>query len=153
MSYSMRSNAMKSLSSIMTAPTNPSIRSSAIQSSRRGVAKLRSSYSTASSGSRRFAPIKKDTVWARYKKKNEIEAKEREMRKSHSLVGSPIQDRVSVKSLTRSNLSEARQNRVMLAPNATKIHMNVHTNAPTTIPDLKSADHIYQDEMKAESVK
>ena len=85
MSYSMRSNAMKSLSSIMTAPTNPSIRSSAIQSSRRnGSQKLRSSYSNATTGSRQLIPIKKDTVWARYKKKNEAEAREREMRKSQS---------------------------------------------------------------------
>lgn len=70
MAYSVKSSAMQSLSSVMTAPTNPSVRSSVIQSSRKsGLA--RSSYSTQSGGSRRLAPIKQDAVWARYKKKNE----------------------------------------------------------------------------------
>ena len=35
MAYSVRSSAMKSLSSAMTAPTNPSVNSSVIQSSRK----------------------------------------------------------------------------------------------------------------------
>lgn len=47
MAYSMRSSALRSLSSVMTAPTNPSVRSSAINSS-----DYRSSYSIGSKGSR-----------------------------------------------------------------------------------------------------
>ena len=64
MAYSVRSSALRSLSSVMTAPTNPSVRSSAMASS------YRSSYSIASKGSRHLGPIKQDAVWARYKKKN-----------------------------------------------------------------------------------
>lgn len=88
MAYSIRSSAMKSLSSVMTAPTNPSVRSSVIQSSRKS-GYARSSYSTQSGGSRRLAPIRQDAAWVRYKKKNEAEAREREMRKSHSVSGTP----------------------------------------------------------------
>ena len=62
MSMSVRSSALRSLSSAMTAPTNPSVRSSIIQSSRH------SGYSTQS---RRLAPLKQDLLWAKYKKKNE----------------------------------------------------------------------------------
>ena len=62
MSMSVRSSALRSLSSAMTAPTNPSVRSSIIQSSRH------SGYSTQS---RRLAPLKQDPLWAKYKKKNE----------------------------------------------------------------------------------
>ena len=52
MAYSVRSSAMKSLSSAMTAPTNPSVNSSVIQSSRK------SGYSTNTGRSRRLAPLK-----------------------------------------------------------------------------------------------
>jgi len=64
MAFSMRSSALRSLSSVMTAPTNPSVRSSAINS------EYRSTYSVNSKGSRMLAPLKQDAVWARYKKKN-----------------------------------------------------------------------------------
>lgn len=49
MTMSVKSSALRSLSSAMTAPTNPSVRSSVIQSSRK------SGYSTAS---RKLAPLK-----------------------------------------------------------------------------------------------
>ena len=52
MAYSVRSSAMKSLSSAMTAPTNPSVNSSVIQSSRK------SGYSTNTGRSRRLVPLK-----------------------------------------------------------------------------------------------
>jgi hypothetical protein len=74
--FSVRSSAMKSLSSVMTAPTNPSVRSSVIQSSRRSDGLARSSYSTQTGGSRKgltgLAPLKQDIVWQRFKKKNEM---------------------------------------------------------------------------------
>jgi len=69
MAYSVKSSALRSLSSVMTAPTNPSVNSSVIQSSRRSNASHRSSYSTVS-GAKRLGPIKKDLIWAKYKKKN-----------------------------------------------------------------------------------
>ena len=53
MAYSIRSSALRSLSSVMTAPTNPSVRSSAMQSSRRG-----DYLSTGSRASKNLAPIK-----------------------------------------------------------------------------------------------
>ena len=46
----------------------------------------------------------------------------------------------SIKSLTRSNLSERK---VMIAPNMHNMHMNVHINAPTTIPTLSSPDNVF----------
>ena len=53
MPYSVKSSALRSLSSIMTAPTNPSVRSSAMQSSRR------SDYrSVGSRASQKLAPLK-----------------------------------------------------------------------------------------------
>lgn len=79
MAYSVRSSAMKSLSSAMTAPTNPSVNSSVIQSSRK------SGFSTNTGRSRRLAPLKQDLIWQKYKKKNAEQAREREMRKSHSV--------------------------------------------------------------------
>ena len=79
MAYSVRSSAMKSLSSAMTAPTNPSVNSSVIQSSRK------SGYSTNTGRSRRLAPLKQDLIWQKYKKKNAEQAREREMRKSQSV--------------------------------------------------------------------
>ena len=139
MAYSIKSSAIKSISSVMTAPTNPSVRSSVIQSSR-GYA--RSSYSTQTGGSRKQALKPKDDLWARYKKKNEDEARERQLRKSQSVHGTPAQDRRSYQSVPRSIHSEL-QNKRMLAPNATNINMNVHTNAPTTIPDLMSAPNVF----------
>ena len=58
--FSIRSSALRSLSSAMTAPSNPSVRSSLIASSQ-----TRSNKSTCiTQGSRRnLAPIKKDLVW------------------------------------------------------------------------------------------
>ena len=76
MAYSVKSAALRSMSSVMTAPTNPSVRSSAMASSKR------SAYSISTRGSRQLAPIKKDAVWARYKKKNEQQARDRELRKT-----------------------------------------------------------------------
>ena len=74
MAYSVKSSAFKSISSQMTAPTNPSARSSVFQSSTKSGYKskqqLQSNYSI-QSGSRMLAPIKQDQQWARYKKKNE----------------------------------------------------------------------------------
>ena len=64
MSMSVRSTALRSLSSAMTAPTNPSVRSSIIQSSRK------SGYST-NSRSKNLGPLKQDLLWAKYKQKNE----------------------------------------------------------------------------------
>ena len=82
MTMSVKSSALRSLSSAMTAPTNPSVRSSVIQSSRK---------SGISSASRQLAPLKQDLQWIRYKKKNEQQAREREMRKSQSMHhGSPL---------------------------------------------------------------
>lgn len=83
--FSIRSSTLRSLSSVMTAPTNPSVRSSVIGSTYTshitdGMA--RSSYSVSSTGSKKLGPIKKDAIWARYKKKNEMQAKEREVRKA-----------------------------------------------------------------------
>lgn len=51
--FSLRSSTMKSLSSVMTAPTNPSVRSSIMQSSQRSGGLARSSYSTQTGGSRK----------------------------------------------------------------------------------------------------
>ena len=90
---SVRSSALRSLSSAMTAPTNPSVRSSVIQSSRH------SGYSTQS---RRLAPLKQDLLWAKYKKKNELQAKERDLRKNQSVSYTPKADSRSIKSLTLS---------------------------------------------------
>lgn len=66
MAYSVKSSALSNLSSVMTAPTNPSVRSSIIQSSKKS-GYARSSYSTQTGGSRRLAPIRQDAVWAKYK--------------------------------------------------------------------------------------
>ena len=140
---------MQSLSSVMTAPTNPSVRSSVIQSSRKS-GYARSSYSTQSGGSRRLAPIKQDAVWARYKKKNEEQARERELRKSQSVTaasihGTPaseVASRKSIKSLNRVTQSDLGRNKIALAPNAAAINLRVHSNAPTTIPDLGSAANV-----------
>ena len=59
-------------------------------------------------------------------------------------------DRNTVKSLTRSNLSELnsvrkqeKQQRVKLAPDARQMHMNIHINAPTTIATLQSPDNVF----------
>ena len=55
----------------MTAPTNPSVSSSVIQSSSKSF-NLKSQYSTQTGASRqKLGPLKQDLVWARYKKKNE----------------------------------------------------------------------------------
>ena len=144
LAYSVKSSAMKSLSSVMTAPTNPSVRSSVIQSSKRS-GYARSSYSTQTGGSRRLAPIRQDAVWAKYKKKNELQAKERELRKCHSVQQSPppSADRKSYASLSQSVYSELGINKIALAPNAQSINMRAHTNAPTTIPDLISAKNVF----------
>lgn len=70
MAYSVRSSALRSLSSAMTAPTNPSVSSSVIQSSSKSF-NLKSQFSTQTGVSQKLAPLKQDLVWARYKKKNE----------------------------------------------------------------------------------
>lgn len=70
--FSMKSSALRSLSSVMTAPTNPSVRSSVIGSSYQNKDAARSAYSVNSTGSKTLAPLKKDALWARYKKKNEM---------------------------------------------------------------------------------
>mmetsp|Transcript_8219 Transcript_8219/g.9949 ORF Transcript_8219/g.9949 Transcript_8219/m.9949 type:complete len:295 (+) Transcript_8219:152-1036(+) len=70
MAYSIKSSALRSLSSVMTAPTNPSVRSSAMQSSWHSDY-MRSHHSAISKTSSKLGPLKQDAAWARYKKKNE----------------------------------------------------------------------------------
>lgn len=42
-----------------------------------------------------------------------------------------------------STLSEKLEKQFVLDPKNQKINMGVHTNAPTTIPDLTSAKHVF----------
>ena len=51
--------------------------------------------------------------------------------------------RKSMTSLALSNRSESACKKVALAPNAIGLNMKVHTNAPTTIPDLVSAPNTF----------
>ena len=155
MAYSVRSSAMNSLSSVMTAPTNPSVRSSVIQSSRKS-GYARSSYSTQTGGSRRLAPIKQDAVWARYKKKNEEEAREREMKKSQSVHATPSQyssRKSETGLLARAAQSELGIKKVVLAPNTSGVNLRVHNDAPTTIPDLTSAPNVFRSPQASETSK
>ena len=87
----MRSSALHSISSVMTAPTNPSVRSSAMGSCKSKRAVSKSAYSSHSQASRkqRLAPIKQDLVWEKYKQKNALAAKERESRKALSSHATP----------------------------------------------------------------
>ena len=59
--YSVKSSAFRSVSTMMTAPTNPSVRSSVIQSSNKGsYVKLKSTYSSTGANRQMLAPIKQD---------------------------------------------------------------------------------------------
>lgn len=83
--FSVRSSAMASLQSVMTAPTNPSVTSSIVKSSRKS-GYARSTHSTQTGGSRRqLAPIRqRDSAWLKYKQKNAQQALERQLAKSAS---------------------------------------------------------------------
>ena len=124
MAYSVRSSALRSLSSAMTAPTNPSVSSSVIQSSSKSF-NLKSQFSTQTGASQKLAPLKQDLVWARYKKKNEQQARERAaMRSTQQIDATPDLDRRSVHSIARSSNREQRANSMALIPNTVNIALN-----------------------------
>lgn len=157
---SVRSSALRSLSSAMTAPTNPSVRSSVI-GGKSHLGGISSSASRAGgvSTAGHLAPLKQDLQWIRYKRKNEQQARDREfLRKSQSVNQSPPgfggADAKSNMSSSAKRSVDERLQKFVLNPKATGVPMRVHTNAPTTIPDLQSPPNVFagaQDQLSQKS--